>query len=100
MITLGLDQDNKSSPAGLIRRVLLRPLGAVGFVLVGAWIIVGALAPWISPFDPISQNAPLLQAPSAQHLLGTDELGRDLLSRLVWGARLSLPLAALLGAGL
>lgn len=67
---------------------------------MGGWIAAAALAPWIAPFDPITPHANLLQAPSTQHLFGTDELGRDVFSRVLWGARVSLPLAAVLVVGL
>src|SRR5258708_3261898 len=68
-------------------------------LLVGGWILITALAPWLSPVDPIAPSGGLFEAPSLQHLLGTDELGRDILSRVLWGARVSLPLAVLLVAG-
>lgn len=75
-----------------------QPLTVVGVVLAAFWLVIAALAPWISPFDPLAQSSHLYQAPSAAHLLGTDELGRDVLSRLFWGARISIPLAMLLVA--
>lgn len=53
-------------------------------------ILMAALAPVIAPYDPIKQSADLLRAPSRQHLFGTDELGRDILSRIIFGARISL----------
>jgi peptide/nickel transport system permease protein len=64
--------------------------------------LVALLAPLISPQDPIATNPDVaLQAPGAGHLLGTDELGRDLLSRVIWGARVSLPVAFVaVGVGL
>ncbi|HEY1421794.1 MAG TPA: ABC transporter permease [Candidatus Dormibacteraeota bacterium] len=75
-----------------------QPLTVVGFVLAGSWLLIGLLAPWISPFDPLAQSAGLFLAPSGVHLMGTDELGRDVLSRVLWGARVSVPLAMLLVA--
>jgi len=62
-----------------------------GILIIGILTIVAILAPIISPFDPsvIDQNN-LLMPPSKQHLLGTDSLGRDLLSRIIYGARISL----------
>lgn len=68
----------------------------VGLVIVVAWLLVALLAPWIAPYDPLAQGSHLYQAPSATHLLGTDEVGRDVLSRVLWGARISIPLAMLL----
>jgi peptide/nickel transport system permease protein len=75
-----------------------QPLTVVGVVVAVSWVLVALVAPWISPFDPLAQGAHLYQSPSAEHLLGTDELGRDVLSRLLWGARVSIPLAMLLVA--
>jgi peptide/nickel transport system permease protein len=66
-------------------------LAALGLVLLGAFVLAGILAPWISPANPSSIDLlHRLQGPSAVHWCGTDELGRDTLSRLLWGARLSL----------
>lgn len=61
-----------------------------GIIVLGA-IIVALLAPTISPYDPIDTNFPgRLEPPNRQHLMGTDDLGRDILSRVIFGARLSL----------
>jgi peptide/nickel transport system permease protein len=63
--------------------------------LVGLLFLVALLAPFLSPHDPIAVNADnaYLRPLSPSHLLGTDELGRDLFSRMLWGARVSLPVA-------
>ena len=67
------------------------PLAAVGVLLVSIFVFSAVFAPWISPQDPAHIDLPRrLQTPSAQHWAGTDELGRDILSRLIWGARISL----------
>jgi peptide/nickel transport system permease protein len=67
------------------------PLAAVGVVLVAVFAFSAIFAPWIAPQDPVHIDLPnRLQSPSAQHWCGTDELGRDILSRLIWGARISL----------
>src|ERR1700692_3619443 len=67
------------------------PLAAIGVVLVFIFLFSAVFAPWISPQDPAHIDLPnRLQTPSAQHWAGTDELGRDILSRLIWGARISL----------
>ncbi|GED56487.1 nickel ABC transporter permease subunit NikC [Brevibacillus formosus] len=66
-------------------------------VLVLVFAIITVLAPWISPHDPIKVNVAMkLKPPSAEHLLGTDHLGRDNLSRLLHGARISLGFAFLI----
>jgi peptide/nickel transport system permease protein len=70
----------------------------VGLIIALAWVVVAVLAPWLAPYDPLAQTAALYQAPSSAHILGTDELGRDVFSRVLWGARISIPLAALLVA--
>jgi peptide/nickel transport system permease protein len=64
---------------------------AIGLVLVTAMALVALLAPWISPYDPDAQDVILkLEPPSAEHWFGTDAFGRDVLSRVIWGARVSL----------
>jgi peptide/nickel transport system permease protein len=80
------------------RRLLSQPLAVVGLAIAVGWLLVAIFAPLIAPYDPLAQDFPLTQAPSREHLFGTDELGRDVLSRVIYGARLSLPLALLLVA--
>lgn len=66
-------------------------LAAFSAVLILLIILIAIFAPLIAPYDHLAQNlAQRLQHPSAAHLLGTDELGRDVLSRLIFGARISL----------
>jgi peptide/nickel transport system permease protein len=66
-------------------------LARVGLALACLLIVSALLAPWIAPADPAAQNlAARLQSPSASHWMGTDELGRDILSRTLYGARISL----------
>ena len=73
--------------AGLLRR----PAGVVGLALVALVVVAALAAPWLAPFDPLAVRLrDKLQAPSALHWLGTDQTGRDLLSRVLWGARPSL----------
>jgi len=63
----------------------------IGLVLVAALIAIAALAPWVAPYDPDAQDVlNRLGDPSPSHWFGTDEFGRDLLSRVIWGARISL----------
>ena len=70
-------------------------LARVGFAIAAALIIVALLAPWIAPASPSAQNLPVrLEAPSSSHWFGTDELGRDILSRILYGARISLLVSA------
>jgi len=73
------------------RRLRRHALGALGGAIVLMFVMVGLLAPWIAPHDPLQQDVgQLLQPPSLEHPLGRDDLGRDVLSRLVVGARASL----------
>jgi peptide/nickel transport system permease protein len=73
-----------------------RPLAVLGFLIVLTWIVVAIAAPLIAPYSPTATTSHLLAAPSSAHPFGTDELGRDVLSRVIYGARVSLPLSALL----
>jgi peptide/nickel transport system permease protein len=80
------------TPARRALRRLARRRGAmVGLALVAFFVAMALLAPWISPFDPLATSwSAVRKAPSAQHWFGTDEIGRDVLSRVIWGARASL----------
>lgn len=82
-------------PAGARWGRFLRNRGAVcGAIVVGVFTFLGITASWIAPYNPLMQNlAQALRAPSAQHLLGTDEIGRDILSRVIAGSRISLAIA-------
>ena len=74
-----------------LRRFLRHRLAVLGLLLVALFAAVAALAPWIAPYDPLQTSWGLIRkAPSLAHPFGTDENGRDLLSRVVWGARASL----------
>jgi peptide/nickel transport system permease protein len=67
------------------------PLAATGVVLVIVFIVFAMFAPWIAPQDPAFINLPArLERPSHAHIFGTDELGRDIFSRIVFGARISM----------
>jgi peptide/nickel transport system permease protein len=73
------------------RRLWKVRLAAVGLGIVALLVVCAVTAPWISPYEPNRQRLlEALQAPSAEHLLGTDENGRDVLSRVLYGARVSL----------
>ncbi|GAB4079887.1 ABC transporter permease [Modestobacter muralis] len=62
-----------------------------GLVIVGLLVLAAVLAPWLTPYDPVQQDlAQALQSPSSAHWLGTDKYGRDVLTRLLWGARVDL----------
>jgi peptide/nickel transport system permease protein len=67
------------------------PLAAIGVVLVAIFVAFAIFAPWIAPQDPAYINLPArLSPPSSAHWFGTDELGRDILSRIIFGSRISM----------
>jgi peptide/nickel transport system permease protein len=77
-------------------------LARIGFAIVLVLILAALFAPWIGPANPSAQNlATRLQPPSMQHWMGTDELGRDIFSRILFGARISLlvSICVVLGCG-
>jgi peptide/nickel transport system permease protein len=64
--------------------------------VVAIWVLVALLGPLLSPYEPLTLSPATLVSPNAQHFFGTDELGRDVFSRVVWGARVSIPYAVLM----
>jgi peptide/nickel transport system permease protein len=73
------------------RRLLRRPPAIIALGAVAAFLVLALAAPHVAPYDPIKQNfLAIRKAPSDAYRLGTDEVGRDVLSRLIWGARASL----------
>src|SRR4051794_8601965 len=81
----------QSARASLVRELLGQPAGLVGTVVVTLVVLGAIFAPLLASYDPAAQS--LLDAllpPSREHLLGTDEFGRDVLSRVIYGARASL----------
>ena len=72
-------------------RLRARPSALIGLAVVTLVILAALLAPWIAPYDPAAQSySTIRKAPSAAHLFGTDEVGRDILARIIYGARASL----------
>jgi peptide/nickel transport system permease protein len=66
----------------------------LGLAIIGTWLLLAVFAPLVAPFDPILQDAAVrLQPPSLAHPFGTDNFGRDILSRVIWGARVDLQIA-------
>lgn len=74
------------------------PLGVIGTVIALAWVIIAFTAQWWVPYGPNEQLFPRLQAPGVETLMGTDGNGRDLFSRLMTGATVTIPLALMLVA--
>ena len=89
--------DELESPARRALRRLFRRKGAVvGLVVIATFILLALFAPLIAPYDPIATSWTLVRKPpSALHWFGTDELGRDVLSRVIYGARASLMAGAI-----
>jgi peptide/nickel transport system permease protein len=84
----------------LPRAARINPLAAAGIVLVVIFVIFALFAPWIAPRDPAAINLPSrLSLPSSAHWCGTDELGRDILSRLIYGSRISMLVGSCVVAG-
>ncbi|MBT2370432.1 ABC transporter permease [Pseudomonas fluorescens] len=84
------------SGARVLRHLLRNPMTLAGLLVALLLIVVAAFAPWIATHDPVVQNlANALQAPGAAHWFGTDEYGRDIFSRLVYGSRITLYIIAL-----
>jgi peptide/nickel transport system permease protein len=92
VIPLAAVQDELESPARRALRRLLRRKGAVvGLIVLAIFLLLAVFAPLIAPFDPIATNWSLVRKPpSAQHWFGTDELGRDVMARVIYGTRASL----------
>ncbi|BBK41464.1 ABC transporter permease [Allostella vacuolata] len=73
------------------RRLRRRKAAMVGLAVFAAFILLALAAPWVAPYDPLKTNFLLVRKPpSGLHWFGTDEIGRDVLSRVLWGARASL----------
>src|SRR6202043_3874751 len=84
--------DELETPARrALRRLFARRGAVVGLVVIATFIVLAVFAPLIAPYDPIATSWPLARkAPSALHWFGPDYLGRDILSRVIFGARASL----------
>jgi peptide/nickel transport system permease protein len=77
------------------QRLLRSPSSVIGLILIGLFVFVAVFAPLLAPYEPGDQNLSVIRpgvypGPSAEHLLGVDQLGRDILSRIIYGARTSL----------
>jgi peptide/nickel transport system permease protein len=90
--TIASAAPRKPSLATQIRRLIRRkPLGAVGALIILVFVLVAIFAPLLAPHDPYAiDSTKLLARPSWSNWLGTDEYGRDILSRIIWGSRVSI----------
>lgn len=92
-------RDTRLRRGGLFRAIPAAwrtPLAIIGAVIALAWVVVAIIAPWVVPYDPLAQQLPRLTAPGDVTLMGTDQVGRDVFSRLLTGARVTMPLALLM----
>ena len=81
-------------------KALSNPLALAGFIIIITMFLLAMLAPWVAPYDPDAFDVKaILLAPSWQHWMGTDGLGRDVLSRMLYGGRISL-LVGLVAVGI
>ena len=92
MAAVLVSEFRQETPARRALRRLIRRRGALlGLGTVAFFIFVALLAPWLAPYDPLATSwSAVRKAPSALYLFGSDEIGRDVLSRVIWGARASL----------
>lgn len=75
----------------VLQFIVHQPLGAAGLAIIIVMMVCAALAPWVAPYDPLAVDyGAMLMGPSAAHWLGTDSFGRDVLSRIIHGARTAL----------
>ena len=84
----------RSKIISLISRIWLDPLGLCGLILVALMVLSAVLASWVIPYDPTALDIlHRLEPPSMAHLMGTDQLGRDVFSRVIMGGRIALKVA-------
>ena len=89
--TAAVGRDARQSRTPFVLRLVRQPAGAIGLAIVVALVVMALFADQIAPYSPIKMAAGRpLTSPSLAHLLGTDEFGRDMFSRIVYGARLTL----------
>ncbi len=90
-----LDASTPAARQGHLRKALRfarrNPMGALGIGIIVVFIVIAALAPWLATHDPyLMDSSVILAPPSAANWMGTDEFGRDVMSRIIWGSRISL----------
>jgi len=85
------DNSNRRRPRSLLVIVARRKTGLAGLVILVALVLTGVLAPYIAPYDPMYiRPSDRLRAPDSRHFFGTDNFGRDILSRVMYGSRVSM----------
>ena len=95
-IPIAVSEELESPTRRALRRLFQRKGAVVGLIVIATFIVLALFAPWIVPYDPIATSWTLVRKPpSALHWFGTDDLGRDILGRVVYGARASLMAGAI-----
>lgn len=93
-------KNSASKPNSFFRLLFKNRLAMIGLVFILLWTLVAVFAPIVAPYSPIATNTAIkLEAPSAAHWMGTDNFGRDIFSRVIYGARISL-WTGLIGVGI
>lgn len=88
--------DKRSPFREFMRALVIQPSGAIGFAVTALIVLAAIFAPWVAPMNPLETHyMDALAPPGGAYLLGTDDLGRDVLSRIIYGARPSLSVAAI-----
>jgi peptide/nickel transport system permease protein len=91
MRAIALPRGRRRRADSLLHRLMGHSAGRIGTIVVFLFVATACLAPLLAPYDPLATDwGALRQAPSAAHWFGTDDLGRDVLSRVIWGSRASL----------
>jgi ABC-type dipeptide/oligopeptide/nickel transport system permease subunit len=94
VVVVSRDEAALTPPSPMMRaarRIIRNPSGAIGLSVLGAFCLIALVAPFVAPYDPVEQfPGDQLKPPGLQYPLGTDDLGRDVLSRLLYGSRISL----------
>lgn len=101
-LSLNTPRRHRSTLSSVAHTLRRRPLALAGIGIVLGWLLVGLFAPLLPIADPDTQDLlQRLKPPSGDHILGTDDLGRDIFSRVIWGARVSVPagIAVILATG-
>lgn len=95
-------QERRKGVRRALRHLYRRKTALVGVLIILLFLVTAAFAPWLAPYDPLAQDLmDTLKPPSLQHPFGTDDLGRDLLSRVIYGTRISLAVGVIaVGIGL
>lgn len=86
--------EQKSLFETIIQILIRNPVVLAGILVIVFWVIISLVAPWLAPSDPLAQNVSgRLASPGTEYIMGSDELGRDIMTRVMYGGRITLPAA-------